>query len=151
MNKFKVVLNSEEIKKIIPHRDKALLIDGVEIFGSGDMANAICHLGLRAHLFDGHFPGDPILPGIFIQEAMAQTGAVMVLYSNLELRNERFLFSGVESVKYRGIVRPNSVLFFTVNLVHLKKASKPFAAKFSAEAIIDDKKVASAVFSGIMP
>ena len=73
------MLNKEEIKKIIPQRDPFLMIDEVEDFIPGESAIAYKNVNIEEWYFKGHFPGNPIMPGVLIAESLAQTGAVAIL------------------------------------------------------------------------
>ena len=73
------MLNKEEIKKIIPQREPFLMIDEVEEFIPGESAIAYKNVNENEGYFKGHFPGNPIMPGVLITEALAQTGAVAIL------------------------------------------------------------------------
>ena len=73
------MLNKEEIKKIIPQREPFLMIDEVEAYVPGESATAYKNVDESEWYFQGHFPGNPIMPGVLITEALAQTGAVAIL------------------------------------------------------------------------
>ena len=74
-------LSLNEIKKLIPHREPMLLIDKVKIIKPFESAVGIKKIKNDAHYFKGHFPKKPIMPGVFIIEALAQTASVLVMYS----------------------------------------------------------------------
>ena len=73
------MLNKEEIKRIIPQREPFLMIDKVEKYIPGEMAIAYKEVNIDEWYFKGHFPGNPIMPGVLIAESLAQTGAIAIL------------------------------------------------------------------------
>ena len=99
------MLDITEIKKIIPHRYPMLLIDRVEELIPGEKAVAKRNVTINEELFNGHFPGNPVMPGVLIVEALAQTGAVALL-SLPEFKGKTAYFGGIKSAKFRKVVRP---------------------------------------------
>ena len=105
------MLDITEIKKIIPHRYPMLLIDRVEELIPGEKAVAKRNVTINEELFNGHFPGNPVMPGVLIVEALAQTGAVALL-SLPEFKGKTAYFGGIKSAKFRKVVRHQNMLFF---------------------------------------
>ena len=103
------MLDITEIKKIIPHRYPMLLIDRVEELIPGEKAVAKRNVTINEELFNGHFPGNPVMPGVLIVEALAQTGAVALL-SLPEFKGKTAYFGGIKSAKFRKVVRPGDSL-----------------------------------------
>ena len=141
--------NIETIKRIIPHRYPFLLIDKVIDIVPCEKARGIKNVTINEPHFQGHFPGQPIMPGIMIVEAMAQTAAVMVGFSS-EIANENFLvyFLAIDRCKFRKKVVPGDVLELDVIVVRGKIGSK--AWKFSGVASVDGCKVAEAEFTAMI-
>ena len=104
-----MVLDVTEIQKIIPHRYPMLLIDRVEELEAGKRAVAIRNVTAHEQVFNGHFPGNPVLPGVLIVEAMAQTGAVALLSMD-EFKGKTAYFGGIKEAKFRKVVRPGDTL-----------------------------------------
>ena len=102
-------LNIEEIKKIIPHRYPFLLIDHVNDFEPGKFADATKCVSVNEPFFQGHFPEYPVMPGVLIIEALAQTGAVALL-SMPENQGKIALFGGIKNARFKRQVRPGDVL-----------------------------------------
>lgn len=113
------MLNKEEIKKIIPQREPFLMIDEVLEFKPGESAIAYKRVREDEWYFKGHFPGNPIMPGVLITESLAQTGAVAIL-SMEENRGKNALFGGIDKMKFKRQVVPGDVLKLEVNIIKRK-------------------------------
>ncbi|MFL2080993.1 3-hydroxyacyl-ACP dehydratase FabZ [Latilactobacillus sakei] len=113
------MLDSQEIQAILPHRYPMVLIDRVLSFEPGKFAIARKNVSINEAVFQGHFPGNPVLPGVFILEAMAQTGAVALLTLD-QFKGRTAFFGGVKSAKFRRVVRPGDTLEIKVTLEKLK-------------------------------
>ena len=135
-----VVLDSEAIKAIIPHRYPFLLVDRIIDLIPGRKAVGIKLVSINEPFFQGHFPNAPIMPGVLILEAMAQTGGVLVFTLWPELKNKPFYFAGLDKVRFRKPVRPGDRL---VMKVKLQKQRSGFF-KMLGEAFVDDVLVAEA-------
>lgn len=114
-----MVLDVTEIQKIIPHRYPMLLIDRVEELEVGKRAVAIRNVTAHEQVFNGHFPGNPVLPGVLIVEAMAQTGAVALLSMD-EFKGKTAYFGGIKQAKFRKVVRPGDTLRIEVTLEKIR-------------------------------
>ncbi|MBU5309678.1 3-hydroxyacyl-ACP dehydratase FabZ [Ligilactobacillus saerimneri] len=114
-----MVLDVTEIQKIIPHRYPMLLIDRVEELEVGKRAVAIRNVTAHEQVFNGHFPGNPVLPGVLIVEAMAQTGAVALLSMD-EFKGRTAYFGGIKQAKFRKVVRPGDTLRIEVTLEKIR-------------------------------
>lgn len=93
-------LSAEEIRKILPHRYPMLLVDRITELVPGQMAKGRKCVSMNEPFFQGHFPGKPVMPGVLILEALAQTGAVALL-SKEENKGKLALFGGVKSCRFR--------------------------------------------------
>ena len=113
------MLSKEEIKKIIPQREPFLMIDEVEEYISGEMAIAYKNVNESEWYFKGHFPGNPIMPGVLITEALAQTGAVAIL-SLEENKGKNALFGGIDKMKFKKMVTPGDRLKLEVRIIKKK-------------------------------
>ena len=113
------MLNQEEIKKIIPQRDPFLMINEVENYVPGESATAYKYVNEDEYYFKGHFPGQPIMPGVLIVEALAQTGAVAIL-SMQENKGKNALFGGIDKFKFKKQVIPGDTLKLEVKIIKRK-------------------------------
>lgn len=113
------MLNKEEIKNIIPQRDPFLMIDEVEEYVPGESAIAYKNVHAQEWYFKGHFPGNPIMPGVLIAESLAQTGAVAILSMN-ENKGKNALFGGIDKMKFKKMVVPGDRLKLEVRIIKRK-------------------------------
>ena len=112
--------NKEEIKKIIPHRDPFLLIDEIVDGKLGEYVCAIKYVNKNEGYFKGHFPGDPIMPGVLIIECMAQTSCFLSLKTVGSSKDKLMLLSVIKSSKFLKKVIPGDKLFIKVELIKFK-------------------------------
>ncbi len=132
-------LSITEIKEIIPHRYPMLLIDRVEELVVGERIIAKKNVTINEPFFQGHFPHEPVLPGVLIIEAMAQAGAVALL-SIEEFKGKTAYFGGIDKAKFRKKVTPGDTLILEVELLKVKAN----AGMGKGIAKVDGKKVAEA-------
>ena len=113
------MLNKEEIKNIIPQRAPFLMIDEVEEYVPGESCTAYKNVSKDEYYFKGHFPGNPIMPGVLIVEALAQTGAVAIL-SMEENKGKNALFGGIDKLRFKKQVVPGDRLKLEVKIIKRK-------------------------------
>lgn len=112
-------LDINQIKEIIPHRYPFLLVDRITELEAGKRAVGVKNVTVNEPFFNGHFPDYPVMPGVLIVEALAQVGAVAVLYKE-ENRGKLALFGGIDKVRFRGQVKPGDTLSLEVELTRVK-------------------------------
>lgn len=113
------VYNTQEIMEILPHRAPFLLIDTIEEVEPGVRAVGKKNVTFSEPYFAGHFPGNPVMPGVLIMEALAQTGAVAIL-SLPENRGKTAYFAGIDKAKFKQMVRPGDVLVLETKILRTK-------------------------------
>ena len=134
-------LNIQQIMEILPHRPPFLLVDKITACEPGKSAQGIKCVTMNEPLFTGHFPGQPIMPGVLILEALAQTGAVAAL-SLPENQGRLAIFGGVKHARFKRQVVPGDVLELSCELVEQRgpvgygKAVARVEGKIAAQAEI---------------
>ena len=113
------LLNTKEIMDIIPHRQPFLLVDRIEEMEVGKIAVGIKCVSYNEPFFAGHFPDQPVMPGVLIIEAMAQVGAVSLL-SDDKYKGKTPLFGGIKNAKFRRKVVPGDVLRMEVEMTRVR-------------------------------
>ncbi|MFR4351336.1 MAG: 3-hydroxyacyl-ACP dehydratase FabZ [Roseburia sp.] len=113
------VLTTSQIMEILPHRQPFLLIDTVEELEPGIRAVAKKCVTYNEPYFAGHFPGEPVMPGVLIIEALAQTGAVAILGME-ENRGKTAYFAGIDGAKFKRKIVPGDVLMLETEIVKRK-------------------------------
>nr|WP_260697399.1 3-hydroxyacyl-ACP dehydratase FabZ [Enterococcus mundtii] len=132
-------MNIQEIKEIIPHRYPLLLIDRVEEIVEGERIVAKKNVTINEPFFQGHFPEEPVMPGVLIVEAMAQAGAVALL-SLEQFKGKTAYFGRLDKAKFRKKVTPGDTLILEVEITKIKSS----AGIGKGIAKVDGKKVAEA-------
>jgi len=111
--------DATNILQILPHRYPFLLVDRIIEIEEGKKAKGIKNVTMNEPFFQGHFPGNPVMPGVLIVEAMAQVGAVALL-SKEEFKGKTPFFAGIDKVRFKKVVRPGDVLLIETELISLK-------------------------------
>jgi len=128
------MLGAREIQEIIPHRYPFLLVDRILELEPGKRAVGLKNVSVNEPFFQGHFPGQPIMPGVLIVEAMAQVGAVALL-SVPENKGKIALFAGIDGLRFRKPVLPGDTLRLEVTLDRMLGA----AGRGTAKALVEGK------------
>ena len=134
-----VVLSSEQILNLLPHRYPFALVDRVVEYVPGQRAVALKNVTFNEPQFQGHFPGRPLMPGVLIVEAMAQMGGLIVTQMP-DLPKGLFVFAGIDGVRFRRPVVPGDQLLITCELLSLKRRR---FGKVQATATVDGQRVCS--------
>ena len=133
------MLGIKEIQEIIPHRHPFLLIDCIEELEPGAGAVGYKSVTYNEPFFAGHFPQEPVMPGVLIVEALAQTGAVAIL-SQPEFKGKTAYFAAINNAKFKGKVVPGDVLTLETEIIKIKGPIGVGAAK----AYVDGRLVTQA-------
>jgi 3-hydroxyacyl-[acyl-carrier-protein] dehydratase len=138
---MKKTFDIQKIMNLLPHRYPFIMIDRILELVPGEKVVALKNVTINEPFFQGHFPGNPIMPGVLIIEAMGQAGAVLAAESLPgEQQNSLIYFMSMDKVKFRQPVVPGDQIIFEVRF--LKKRAKVF--KMSGVALVDGKRVAEA-------
>ena len=139
-------LDLEQIKDLIPHRDPFLFVDTCEIISPGEYGKSQKYFSKDEFFFSGHFPNNPIVPGVIIVEAMAQTAGIVVSYKLRDYKEKSVLFMSVNKAKFRKPILPNDTVTFEVKFLN----SVRDVYKFEGICLKDDSKVSEAEFSAMI-
>ncbi len=130
-------LDSRAIRRIIPHRYPILLVDRIVELEPGQRAVGLKNVTSNEWFFEGHFPDNPIMPGVLIIEALAQTGAVAALSAD-EFAGKLGLFAGIDGVRFRRQVTPGDQLRLEVEMERLRRG----IGRANAVATVDGEQAA---------
>ena len=139
-------LNIEDIKKLIPHREPFIFIEEVRVIERGKIGESFRIFEETEYFFEGHFPNNPIVPGVVIVEAMAQTAGVVVSENLINNDDKSVLFMSINKAKFRKPVLPNYKIKFDVELINNIKN----VYKFMGRAFHKDDLVAESEFSAMI-
>lgn len=114
------MLDSKQVQQLIPHRYPFLLVDKIVDIEEGKRAVGIKNVTINEPFFQGHFPEEPIMPGVLMVEAMAQVGLV-ALKSIEEYKDKLGVFTGIEKIRFKRQVRPGDTLKIDVELIKIRR------------------------------
>jgi len=138
------MLDVVEIQKILPHRYPFLLVDKVTSMTEGEEIVAYKNVSISEPVFQGHFPGHPIYPGVMILEGMAQAGGILALKSsgltNEEIKEKVIYFMSIDGAKFRSPVKPGDKLEYKIKVLKLRKN----LILLDGKAYVDDTLVSEA-------
>lgn len=134
-----MIMGEEEIKRFLPHREPFLFIDGVLEMEPGERIVAVKRFRLEEEFFRGHFPGNPVVPGVIIVEALAQAGGILAYATDRGVKKMPALV-GLENVKFRKPVLPDTEVKLNVQI--LKRRAQMW--KMKGEAFVEGIKAAEA-------
>lgn len=146
MTREENVWDAEWIKTVIPHRHPILLVDRVLEIEPGERIVAIKNVTAEEEIFGGHFPGHPVLPGVYLVEGMAQTGGILLLHDDPDRQNKLLYFMSVDRARFRRPVVPGDQVRYEVE-IQQRRANH---CKLSGKAIVDDQVAAEAVCTSAM-
>ena len=141
-----MILTIEEIKNLIPHRKPFLFIEECKIIERGKVGESTRTFYENEYFFEGHFPDNPIVPGVVIVEAMAQTAGVVVSESLIDNKDQSVLFMSINKAKFRKPVLPNYNIKFYVEMLNNVKN----VYKFLGKAYHDESLVSESEFSAMI-
>lgn len=141
------VIPIERIMELIPHRYPFLMIDRIIDLELGEFAIGLKNVTINEPFFTGHFPGKPVMPGVLIIEAMAQTAAILVVNTlGKEAEGKLVYFMSIDEAKFRKIVVPGDALHVRVD----KQQNRRNVWKFACVATVEGVKVAEAVICAMI-
>ncbi|HEX4741871.1 MAG TPA: 3-hydroxyacyl-ACP dehydratase FabZ [Caulobacteraceae bacterium] len=140
-------IDVEEIMRRIPHRPPFLMVDRAEAFVPGKSIVGIKCVTINEPFFVGHFPGAPVMPGVLIVEALAQTGGLLMSKSwDVDPEGKIILFMSVDNCRFRQPVRPGDLLRLEVEVLR----TRADVVKFKGRGVVDGKLAAEAEFAAML-
>ena len=142
------IYNVEEIMHMLPHRYPFLLLDRLEVEVPGEKGVGLKNVTMNEEFFQGHFPGNPVMPGVLQIEAMAQTAGAIVIAAEEDYKNstKSVLFMSVDGVKFRKQVKPGDQL--RMHVEKIKERRNIYV--FKGQALVDGQVVSEAEFTAMI-
>ena len=140
-------MDIQQIQEMLPHRYPFLLVDKILEIEPGRRVVGLKNVTINEAFFQGHFPGQPIMPGVLVIEAMAQVGGVLLMRTlHASAEKKIFYFTGIDRAKFRRPVLPGDQVRFELELVHLRSRN----AKLRGRAYVEGKLAAEAELSCVV-
>ncbi len=139
--KYEPPIDIRGILELLPHRYPFILVDRVLEIDKGKSIVGLKNVSMGEPFFQGHFPGEPVMPGVLILEGMAQVGGLLAYLSAPDMIGEKLVyFAGLDKVRFRKIVRPGDQLIFKLDMIRQKTK----LTKMSGKAYVNDELVTEA-------
>lgn len=136
------MIEAREIMNILPHRYPILLVDKIVEIELGKRIVGLKNVSANEPVFQGHFPGFPLMPGVYILEAMAQVGGILMIKSlELEIGKYAIVFAGIDEARFKRPVYPGDQLLMELEVLSLKRS----LSKMKGTARVDSEVVATAI------
>jgi beta-hydroxyacyl-ACP dehydratase FabZ len=139
-------IDLQGIMDLLPHRYPILLVDRILDYEPKQWIRGLKNVSFNEEIFQGHFPSRPVFPGVYIVEAMAQTGGCLLLQEIEDRARKVIYFMGIDGVKFRKPVLPGDQLVMEVKVLQLKGR----ICKMRGEAFVEGQKVAEAEFMSML-
>lgn len=134
-------LDIKEILELLPHRYPFVMVDRILDYEESKYITGIKNVTINEPFFAGHFPGEPVMPGVMILEGMAQMGALLAYKSMAETISDKLVyFAGIDKVRFRKMVRPGDQIVFRIECIRMKAK----LSKMTGKAYVDDQIAAEA-------
>ena len=133
-------IDIKRIMEILPHRYPFLLVDRIVAMERGKTITGVKNVSMNEPFFQGHFPGEPVMPGVLILEGMAQTGGILACLADPAMIGKLVYFAGVDKARFRRVVRPGDQLIYQLEMVRQKGK----IIKMAGQAFVDDQLVTEA-------
>ncbi|WP_340690034.1 3-hydroxyacyl-ACP dehydratase FabZ [Hydrogenobacter thermophilus] len=135
-------MDIREIMEVLPHRYPILLVDKILEIQMGKRIVGLKNVSINEPYFQGHFPGFPLMPGVYILEAMAQVGGILMIKSlGLEIGKYAIVFAGIDEARFKKPIYPGDQLIMELEVVSLKRT----LSKMKGKATVDGQLVAEAI------
>ncbi|MEI6592230.1 MAG: 3-hydroxyacyl-ACP dehydratase FabZ [Holophagaceae bacterium] len=140
------IIDLQGIMDLIPHRYPLLLVDRILDYEPKTWIRGLKNISFNEQVFQGHFPSRPVFPGVYIVEAMAQTGGCLLMQEFEDRASKVIYFMGIDNVKFRKPVQPGDQLVMEVKVLQIKGR----ICKMRGEAFVGGQKVAEAEFMSML-
>ncbi|WLT33130.1 3-hydroxyacyl-ACP dehydratase FabZ [Geothrix sp. PMB-07] len=140
------IIDLQGIMDLLPHRYPILLVDRILDYERKEWIRGLKNISFNEEIFQGHFPSRPVFPGVYIVEAMAQTGGCLLMQEYEDRARKVIYFMGIDAVKFRKPVLPGDQLVMEVKVVQFKGR----ICKMRGEAFVGGQKVAEAEFMSML-
>lgn len=140
VSEIQLPIDTKGIMELLPHRYPFLLVDRIVALEKGKSISGLKNVTMNEPFFQGHFPGEPVMPGVLMLEGMAQTGGILAILSDPEMMGRLVYFAGVDKARFRRVVRPGDQLIYQLEMI--KQKGK--ITKMSGKAYVDGQLVTEA-------
>jgi 3-hydroxyacyl-[acyl-carrier-protein] dehydratase len=140
-------LDIKAILELLPHRYPFIMLDRVLDFERGKSITGLKNVSMNEPFFQGHFPNEPVMPGVLMLEGMAQTGGVLAYLSDDNIAGKLFYFAGLDGVRFRRMVRPGDQIIYKLEMLRQKGKLTKMAGKAYVDGTLAVEAELMAAFS----